>query len=294
MDLGGENSSARPALPRGRYVDLPGRGRTFIRELDGPPGAPTVLLLHGWTATSDLNWFACYDALAGHYRVVAPDHRGHGRGLRSDDPFRLADCADDVAALIDALGLDDVIAVGYSMGGPIAQLLWQRHRSTVAGLVLCATGCTFGGTAREALLYRLADSTAALAELVPLAPVTRAAVGALGRWRALRGRAWWGFAEVAGHDWAQILEAGRELGRFDSRTWIGDVDVPTAVVVTEHDDVVPTFRQHELARRLDDVTVHRVAGGHSVVTLDPGHFLPALLAACATVARQPVAAATAA
>ena len=61
------------------------------------------------------------------FNVVALDHRGHGRGLQSDEPFRLADCADDVAALVDELGLGPVIVVGYSMGGPIAQLLWRRH-----------------------------------------------------------------------------------------------------------------------------------------------------------------------
>ena len=53
--------------------------------------------------------------------------------------FRLADCADDAAALLDVLGIDQAIVVGYSMGGPIAQLLWHRHPEKVAGLVLCAT-----------------------------------------------------------------------------------------------------------------------------------------------------------
>ena len=49
---------------------------------------------------------------------MALDHRGHGRGIRSRRPFRLEDCADDAAALIDELGLGPVTAVGYSMGGP--------------------------------------------------------------------------------------------------------------------------------------------------------------------------------
>ena len=115
----------------------------------GPPGAPTILLLHGWTASADLNWFACYAPLARHYRVLAIDHRGHGRGIRTRARFRLADCADDAAALIDQLGTGPVIAVGYSMGGPIAQLLWHRHRDKVAGLVLCATTDRFSSGTRE-------------------------------------------------------------------------------------------------------------------------------------------------
>ncbi len=44
-----------PVLPRGYQLDLPGRGRTFIRDVEGPPGAPVLMLLHGWTATADLN-----------------------------------------------------------------------------------------------------------------------------------------------------------------------------------------------------------------------------------------------
>ena len=82
---GSDRSSAPPGvrLPPGRRVDLPGRGTTFVRELPGPPGAPVVVLLHGWTVSADLNWFACYEALGRRYRVLAIDHRGHGRGLRA-------------------------------------------------------------------------------------------------------------------------------------------------------------------------------------------------------------------
>jgi 3-oxoadipate enol-lactonase len=281
-----------PLLPAGRHVSLPGRGRTFVRQLRSPDeSAPTLVLLHGWTATADLNWFACYDALAAHFNVVALDHRGHGRGLQSDAPFRLDECADDAAALIDVLGTGPVVAVGYSMGGPIAQLLWQRHRHLVAGLVLCATSCTFGGTARESIMFRVADGTAALTGRLPLVPLTRAAVGALGRWRSLRGKAWWGFSEVARHDWAQIVEAGRELGRFDSRPWAEEIDVPTAVVITDHDEVVPVHRQHDLASRIADCTLHHVCGGHTVCTGEPDIFVPALLDACHTVTRQQLPAA---
>src|SRR4051812_22629674 len=88
-----------PALPPGTHVDLPGRGRTFVREVAGPPGAPTVVLLHGLSAGADLNWFTTFPALGARFNVLAIDHRGHGRGIRSRRRFRLADCADDVAAL---------------------------------------------------------------------------------------------------------------------------------------------------------------------------------------------------
>ena len=84
-----------PPLPPGREVTLPGRGTIFFREVEGPPGAPTLMLLHGWTATADLNFFTCYEPLGRHFRVIAPDQRGHGHGIRSNKPFTLASCADD-------------------------------------------------------------------------------------------------------------------------------------------------------------------------------------------------------
>ena len=115
------------ALPPGRLIDIPGRGQTFIREVQGPDNAPTLILLHGWTATADLNWFTCFEELGKHFNVVALDHRGHGQGIRSRNSFRLEDCADDVVALADTLGINTFIPVGYSMGGTIAQHIWKQH-----------------------------------------------------------------------------------------------------------------------------------------------------------------------
>ncbi|NBQ05079.1 MAG: alpha/beta fold hydrolase, partial [Actinobacteria bacterium] len=105
-----------PGLPNGFEIELPGRGKTFYREKKGPDGAPTLMLLHGWTATADLNWFTCFDALSENFNVVALDLRGHGRGIRTKTNFRLEDCADDAAALADVLGISTFIPVGYSMG----------------------------------------------------------------------------------------------------------------------------------------------------------------------------------
>ena len=90
-----------PRLPPGRHIALPGRGITFVRELPGPSGAPTILLLHGWTASADLNWFACFAPLARHYRVLAMDHRGHGRGIRSRPGSASPTAPTTPAALID-------------------------------------------------------------------------------------------------------------------------------------------------------------------------------------------------
>ncbi len=64
-----------------REVRLSGRGTTFVRELAGPAGAPTLVLLHGLAATGGLNWGPSFGPLSRVFRVVAIDHRGHGRGI---------------------------------------------------------------------------------------------------------------------------------------------------------------------------------------------------------------------
>ena len=125
------------------------------------------MLLHGWTATADLNFFKVYEPLAEHVPVLAFDHRGHGRGLRSRKLFRLEDCADDVVAVADAIGLERFIVVGYSMGGAVAQLLWQRHRERLLGLVLCATAPHFNRQRNERLSFLGLTGLAAVARLTP-------------------------------------------------------------------------------------------------------------------------------
>lgn len=280
-------TSPGPALPPGRPVLLPGRGTTFVREVDGPPGAPTLLLLHGWTVTADLNWFAAYEALGERFRVVALDHRGHGRGIRSWRPFRLEDCADDTAALADELGIERLVAVGYSMGGPVAQLLWQRHRRLVAGLVLCATGCSFAAqTLRTRLYFSSLLGLSVAARLTP-APVRRQLTGSVIR-RRIHGAplAEWGISEMQLNDPSALLEAGWSIGQFRSQSWAGSIDVPTAVVTTTLDQVVSPRRQAALAAAIPGATRHEVEGDHSACVTDPDRFVPALVEGCTSVAER--------
>jgi len=279
-----------PPLPPGRVVDLPGRGRTFARIAEGPPGAPTLLLLHGWTANADLNWFRCFGHLRQRFNVVAIDHRGHGRGIRSRRPFSLSDCADDAAALVRQLGHDRVIAVGYSMGGPIAQLIWKRHRDLVEGLVLCATSRNFGRSAPERLMFTGMLGLSGVVKLTPAGLRKRVAGRIFGsRWdRSPLGT--WIAQELQRNDPGTILQAGYSIGRFSSADWIGRVDVPTAVLVTTYDQVVATRRQLRLAESIPGAEVIRVAGDHGVCVTDPGRFVPALLDGCTRVARKAAAA----
>ena len=272
--------------PPGRCIELPDRGTTYACELPGPPGAPTLVLLHGWTATGALNWLPAFGPLSREFRIIALDQRGHGHGLRASGGFRLADCADDVAAVADVLGIDRVIPVGYSMGGPVAQLVWHRHRDRVAGLVLCATSRNFRGRPWERLLFMAPMGVEPLTHLVPGRVVRglAAAAGALPLGPpALRQ---WMARELAGHDPGVLLEAMRAVGRFSSHEWIGGVDVPTAVVVTTRDRVVSPSRQYKLAHSVPGATIHEVAADHGACMTHPGEFVAALLDACRSVAAR--------
>jgi len=278
-------------LPAGSIVHVKGRGEFFLRDSggDGPP----VLLLHGWMFQSDLNWFPTYEPLAdAGYRVLAIDHRGHGRGLRTPEPFRLADCADDAAALMDTIGAGPVIACGYSMGGPVAQLMAYRQRANVSGLVCCATSSHWTeprmkwtwrsmGALRLGLnLFPTAAWRRGLrAAGLPESPVTT-----------------WIAAELTRGSSADLAEAGRELGRYDARTWLPSLrDLPSSVVVTTKDREVPPRVQRELASLLD-AKAFEVAGDHMAVAAHAERFNPVLIEAIRSVearARESAASAAA-
>ena len=279
---------SEPPLPLGERVELPGRGTTFLRHVEGPQGAPTVLLLHGWIASGGLNWFNAFGPLSEHYSVIAPDLRGHGRGLRSRRRFRLADCADDVAAALEARASGPVIAVGYSMGGPVAQLLWRRHPELVSGLVLCATSYRFVTGARERFIFSSMMATAVgttrAGELVGRTPGMGRFVMAGSAQRPTTLRTW-AAGEMRRHDLVKIMEAGQAIGSYNARRWIGEVDVPTTVLVTTRDRAIAPSEQHKLAAAIPGSEVHLLDDGH--VACAKREFGPALVRAVdSVVARQ--------
>jgi len=274
-------------LPPGRTIQVEGRGAAFVRQSAPVPDAPTVVLLHGWAATADLNWFRSYEALGQKFNVLAMDHRGHGRGIRDGKRFRLQDCADDIAALLTITGTKAAIVVGYSMGGSVAQLLWRRHPELVRGMVLCATAMTFKRTAREQAMFAAIAPTTQLVRLAPARMRNSAALRIM-LTRDDREVRQWALAEMKGHDWVSVLEAGREIGSFDSSAWISGIDVPTAQIMTLDDNVVSLARQETLAEALPRGSLHLVPGGHSVCIEDPDTFVPTLLRAITDVEQSRV------
>jgi 3-oxoadipate enol-lactonase len=283
---------APDTVPPGRFVELPGRGTTFAVDVAGPPGAPTLFLLHGLAVTGYLNWFPAFAALAEDFRVVSMDLRGHGRGIPLSGRFKLSDCADDADALADVLGVEQVVPVGYSLGGPVAQLMWRRHPKRVAGMVLCATSRNFGGTPHERAFYSTLIAgiygIRAVRHLPgpfhhPVAVPTSERI----QEEIEHGRiAPWAIAELRQASPQVVLQAMRALGGFTSHRWVGEIDVPTAVVVTTKDRFVAADRQLKLARAIPGATIHPTHASHAACVLGAQRFVPSLVEACRSVAAR--------
>ncbi len=276
-------------LPPARTVVVEGRGEFFLRDTDPTAAAgddrPVVVLLHGWLVTADLNWHTAYGPLSeAGYRVIALDHRGHGRGLRPLVPFRLADCAADVAALLRTLGLGPATVVGYSMGGTIAQLVARDHPDVVSGLVLSGTCQHF----QDPDTQRVWKWMGAAGVAMGLAPQQFFAAGLRRQGLAQDQDTAWMLSELKRHNPKDTAEAGRELGRFDSRPWLSSITIPAAMVLTARDSAVSPTKQRELASAVG-ATVFEVALDHLQLTSRPEVYNPALLDAVAAVTHQPAA-----
>ncbi|HSL59098.1 MAG TPA: alpha/beta hydrolase [Acidimicrobiales bacterium] len=269
-----------PPLPPGRMVDLPGRGEIFVRDLPGPSGVTPVVLLHGWTASADLNWFGAFPAFEGRRRVIAVDHRGHGRGMRSTEPFRLVDCADDVAAVLEALGIERAIVAGYSMGGPITMLMAHRHPGRVSGVVVAATALTFNDRPGERWRWRgiwLLEVAVRLGLGDRL--LSRLAAELTQTDATFRDHESWLTGEFSRAHPRALAQAGRDLSRFDARGWAGGISVPAASVITERDSLVPYERQRALAALLGATIVTLPEADHDVPVTDMLGFGEAMVRA---------------
>lgn len=263
-----------PWLPEGRTVVVDGRGEFFVRVHRHPdPSRPWVLLLHGWTASSDLQFFTAYERLAERYSFVGIDHRGHGRGLRSEVPFALEDVADDAAAVCEALGIDEVITVGYSMGGPISLFLARRHPELVRAMVVQATALEWRATWHERLRFRLVGVVGAVFRSHRFRKrMSLYAERSIDEHNAhLRPYLRWFVAEITRNDPVAMVEAGRALAAYDARPWASALGRPAAMLITTRDRLVRPRKQRALAEALR-ASVREVDADHTVTMTHPHAF----------------------
>lgn len=276
------------ALPPRRAVALPDGS---IADVRFAPGANPVLLLHGWALTADVNFGHLMPSVADGYGLVAMDMRGHGRGLPlgSRERFDIAQCADDAAAVLAALGIERVVVCGYSLGGPVGLEFARRHRDRVRGLVFEATAMAFDSRVDVfgRVLFRglrpFAQHGRGIGRSWPLSYFRKA--------RAKSpevARLWpWLRAELGRCHPRVIVDVILAEYAFDFRPHAATLaGLPTAVVVTARDGAVPPRDQRELARLLD-ATVLELDAAHDVFLTDPTAYVVATRAAIDHVLGEP-------
>jgi len=121
-------------------------------------GRAPIVLLHGFPLSHVL-WRVMM-AEMGELDVITPDLRGCGESAVVDGAYSIADMADDVIALLDALMIEKAIIVGHSMGGYVALAIARKYKERIAGLGLVSTQALADTPERKAARYATVDQVA--------------------------------------------------------------------------------------------------------------------------------------
>jgi pimeloyl-ACP methyl ester carboxylesterase len=202
------------------YADVNGVSMYYGER--GSGGTP-LILLHGGIAGGEI-FDAIASRLAERRRVIVPDLQGHGRTAGIDRPLRAEHLADDVAALIEHLGIERADVMGYSLGGAVTWRLAIQHPDRVRRIVVISTACRRSGSFPEVV----AAFDAFSAEMAPMIQPSPAGQH---------------YAKVAPRpqDWeAHIARTAEALKvDFDWTEEVGRIEAPTMLVFADSDSVMP-------------------------------------------------------
>ncbi len=233
-------------------------------RVSGRAGVPPLLLIHGFPLDSAM-WDAQLEGLADRAYVIAPDLRGHGQSDRPAGAYSMDQHADDLAALLEQLGVRKAVVAGLSMGGYVAFAFWRRHAERVAGLALVDTRANAdteeGRSNREATIGRVRErGVAALTEdMMPklLSPENLNDAQVAGRVREM-------ILRQPAEGMMTALAAMRD--REDSTPTLATITVPTYVIGGEHDLIAPAEVTVTMAKQIRDA--------RSVLIMNAGHMAP--------------------
>ena len=238
-----------------------------------------LLLIHGFPLDHQL-WAPQVTAFGPERRVLAPDLVGFGSSSAQGRPS-VEDHADDLARLLDRLGLDRAVVCGHSMGGYVALAMWRRHPARVAGLVLACTRADADDAAaregRSVLAARLGE--AGMAPLVEAMPRRLLAPGAS---PALLDQV----AEMIGRQPAagSIAALGAMAARPDASPELPAIDVPCLVITGAEDQLIDPEASRLMAAQIPDGRLQLVPGaGHLANLEEPGAFNAAVRALLARI-----------
>jgi 3-oxoadipate enol-lactonase len=244
-------------------------------ELSGPPGAPVVAFANS-LGTNVHVWDAQLGPFTRTFRVLRYDMRGHGLSSEGTPgrAITIATLADDLAALLDALGISSVRLVGLSIGGMVAQRFAATYPHRLDALVLCATGNRIG--TRETWESRIATiAREGIGAIVP---------GVMERWFTPRAHAEQpelvaGFATMLGRTPASgYVAACLAIAAADLRDEDARITAPTLVVAGAGDAVTPPAAGAELRDAIRGAELAVIDGAaHILCAEQPAAFDAAVL-----------------
>ncbi len=227
-------------------------------QVSGPPGAPPLLLLHS-LGTSLHVWDAQAEALSASFRVIRPDLRGHGLTTVTKGPYNIAQLAQDVLAMLDALDVGQAHVAGLSIGGLVAQSLAAQAAHRVASLILCDTAMVIpppeGWHTRAALVR--ANGMQAVAEPVMARWVT---AGYLGTPQAAGLRAMLLRTDPEGYAGAAEAIAAEDLSASSAK-----LTIPTLILVGDQDLATPLTSAEAM---------HQAIAGSTLIVLKDAAHIP--------------------
>jgi pimeloyl-ACP methyl ester carboxylesterase len=239
----------------GAYADVNGLNLYYETHGDGRP----IVLLHGGLGSGEM-FGPILPALAAKHQVIAPDLQGHGRTADIDRPIDTRLMADDIAALIDHLGLDKPDIVGYSLGGGVAFFTAVKYPDKVGRLVMAAANVRRDAIPAE-MLAQQGQVSAAAVEAMKDTPMYQL------------------YQRVAPRpeDFGRLLDKiGESMAKdFDFSEEVRALQVPTLIVAADA-DMAPPSHYVEVFKLLDGglrdggwMGEGRPKGGHALAIL-PG------------------------
>jgi pimeloyl-ACP methyl ester carboxylesterase len=243
------------AIGPGKYAEVNGLDLYYEIHGSGPP----MILLHGGLMSGE-TFGPVIDALAADHQVIVPDLQGHGRTADIDRPIDTRLMADDIAALIDLLGLERPDLVGYSLGGGVAFFTAVNYPEKIGKLVLISTNFRRDAIPPEMLAQQGQVSSAAV-EFMKDTPMYQL------------------YQRVAPRpeDFGRLLDKiGESMSRdFDYSEELRGIQVPTMIVCADA-DMAPPSHYVDAFKLLDGglrdggwMGEGRPKGGHALAVL-PG------------------------
>ncbi len=234
------------------------------RVIDGPPGAPPLLLCNSLGTDTDM-WRPQMPALARDFRVIRYDHRGQGRSPASGEPYEIADLGWDALGLLDELDVPRAHVCGVSLGGMVAIWLAANAPERVDRLVLCSTSPHMPPASQwtdRAAKVRAARSTAGIADET------------IERWLTAGFRARetqttrWLRAMVAASPPGGYAACCEAIGRMDQRDSVRAIRAPTLVMVGDEDPSTPPEDAKRIAESIHGARLEILATARHLASVE--------------------------